>query len=162
MAADDADCSFSSQSLSVEYYVYAVLDARCSLLVACWRRHLPSVSAVCCPRAESSGERPLQPRESHLLSTPRSLLQLPWPQLTRSNRRFVAWLCLCVRARSLISISRAYLDNYVSGLMRPRPPIWYHGQSLLSNSSFPISHHPFPTSLSAFAICQIRAAYASN
>lgn len=62
-------------------------------------------------------------------------------------------LCVCVCARSLISISRAYLDNYVSGLMRPRPlpsPALprYHGQSLLSNSSFPISHF-------AFGICDL-------
>lgn len=87
----DDDCSFSSQSLSlsVEYYVYAVLDARCSLAVGCWRWHLPSVSAVCCPRAESSGERPLQPRESHLLPTPRCLLQLDLSHVS---------VCVCVCA----------------------------------------------------------------
>lgn len=73
----------SALNLTVEYYVYAVLDARCSLPVGA------GICQVC--RAESSGERPLQPRESHLLPTPRCLLQL-----TRSNRRFVARVCVCV------------------------------------------------------------------
>lgn len=155
-AGDGGDCCLHLSNIT--YTPCLTLVARCSLPVGA------GICQVCRPRAESSRERPLEPRESRLCPSPAPAPSRPFGHNTLSytKQSTISSACVCVCVRSLISISRAYLDNYVSVLMRPRPPppSQDRGQSL--SSGFAASHFPFPTSLLAFAMCRIRAAHASN
>lgn len=146
-AGDGGDCCLHLSNIT--YTPCLTLVARCSLPVGA------GICQVCRPRAESSRERPLEPRESRLCPSPAPAPSRPFGHNTLSytKQSTISSACVCVCVRSLISISRAYLDNYVSVLMRPRPPPPFARPWAIALERF--RRFPFPISHFAFGICDV-------